>query len=77
MLPEPLAFDEPLVNYEFIRMPNSTGFGDYTESGQVIPVTFKGQKGGYSHAMFLNDGPPIYGGREALGISEETGATLA
>ncbi len=67
VLPEPLAFDEPLVNYEFIRMPDSTGFGDYTESGQVIPVTFKGKKGGYSHAMFLNDGPPIYGGRELWG----------
>ena len=30
ILPEPLTFDEPLVKYEFIRMPNSTGFGDYT-----------------------------------------------
>ena len=28
--------------YEFIRMPNSTGFGDYTESGQVIPVSLRG-----------------------------------
>ena len=33
-------------------MPDSTGFGDYTESGQVIPVSFKGRKGGYSHCMF-------------------------
>ena len=32
VMPEPLEFDErtPLVNYEFIRMPDSTGFGDYT-----------------------------------------------
>jgi acetoacetate decarboxylase len=42
-------------------MPDSTGFGDYTESGQVIPVSFKGRKGG---CMFLNDHPPIAGGRE-------------
>ena len=49
----------------------STGFGDYTESGQVIPVTFKGKKGGYSHAMFLNDGPPIYGGRELWGFPKK------
>ena len=40
------------------------GFGDYTESGQVIPVSFEGRKGGYSHCMFLNDHPPIAGGRE-------------
>ena len=71
VVPEPLTFDEPLVKYEFIRMPDSTGFGDYTESGQVIPVKFKGQEGGYSHAMFLNDGPPIYGGRGVVGLPQE------
>jgi len=71
VVPEPLTFDEPLVKYEFIRMPDSTGFGDYTESGQVIPVSFKGKKGGYTHAMFLNDGPPIYGGRELWGFPKK------
>jgi acetoacetate decarboxylase len=71
VVPEPLTWDEPLVKYEFIRMPDSTGFGDYTESGQVIPVRFNGQEGGYSHAMFLNDGPPIYGGRELWGFPKK------
>ena len=71
ILPEPLTFDEPLVKYEFIRMPNSTGFGDYTESGQVIPVKFNGQPGSYTHAMFLNDGAPIYGGRELWGFPKK------
>src|SRR5262245_6936352 len=42
VVPEPLEITEPLVKYEFIRMPDSTGFGDYTESGQVIPVRFDG-----------------------------------
>ena len=46
VVPEPLTFDEPIVKYEFIRMPDSTGFGDYTESGQVIPVTLNGDAGG-------------------------------
>jgi len=73
ILPEPLTFDEPLVKYEFIRMPNSTGFGDYTESGQVIPVRFNGQPGSYTHAMFLNDGAPIYGGRELWGFPKKLG----
>lgn len=27
VVPDPLALTEPVVNYEFIRMPNSTGFG--------------------------------------------------
>jgi acetoacetate decarboxylase len=71
VVPEPLLVDEPLVKYEFIRMPDSTGFGEYTESGQVIPVTFKGRKGGYTHCMFLNDHPPIAGGRELWGFPKK------
>ena len=55
VVPSPLEVGEPLVKYEFIRMPDSTGFGDYTESGQVIPVSFQGKPGGYTHAMYLND----------------------
>src|SRR6478609_7281075 len=73
VVPEPLGIDErePLVKYEFIRMPDSTGFGDYTETGQVIPVTFQGRKGGYTHCMFLNDEPPIAGGRELWGFPKK------
>ncbi len=71
IVPEPLEVGEALVKYEFIRMPDSTGFGDYTESGQVIPVTFKGQKGGYVHSMYLNDEAPIAGGREIWGFPKK------
>jgi acetoacetate decarboxylase len=71
LVPEPLQVDGDVVKYEFIRMPDSTGFGDYTESGQVIPVTFEGRKGGYTHCMFLNDEPPIAGGRELWGFPKK------
>ena len=71
VVPEPLQVDEPVVKYEFIRMPDSTGFGDYTESGQVIPVSFQGRKGSYTHCMFLNDHPPIAGGRELWGFPKK------
>ena len=71
LVPEPLEVPEPLVKYEFIRMPNSTGFGDYTESGQVIPVTFDGRKGNYTHCMFLDDHPPIAAGRELWGFPKK------
>ncbi|OSP56628.1 acetoacetate decarboxylase [Pseudoruegeria sp. SK021] len=71
VVPEPLQVDEPIVKFEFIRMPDSTGFGDYTEAGQVIPVSFQGRKGGYVHAMFLNDGSPIAGGREIWGFPKK------
>ena len=71
VVPEPLEVAEPVVKFEFIRMPDSTGFGDYTESGQVIPVAFHGQKGGYVHAMYLNDDAPIAGGREIWGFPKK------
>jgi acetoacetate decarboxylase len=71
LVPEPLQVGEPLVKFEFIRMPDSTGFGDYTESGQVIPVSFEGRQGGYSHCMFLDDHPPIAGGRELWGFPKK------
>ncbi len=71
-VPEPLMTpDDPLVNFEFIRMPDSTGFGDYTESGQVIPVTYQGVAGNYTHAMYLDDHPPIAGGRELWGFPKK------
>ena len=73
VVPKPLELDErqALVKYEFIRMPDSSGFGDYTESGQVIPVSFQGRRGSYTHSMFLNDEAPIAGGRELWGFPKK------
>jgi len=71
VVPEPLEIVEPIVKYEFIRMPDSTGFGDYTETGQVIPVKFNGVEGGYVHSMYLDDESPIAGGRELWGFPKK------
>ncbi len=71
VVPEPLQISAPLVKYEFIRMPDSTGFGNYTESGQVIPVTLDGVAGGYVHSMYLDDDAPIAGGREIWGFPKK------
>ncbi len=76
VVPEPLTFTEPHVKYEFIRMPDSTGFGDYTESGQVIPVQFEGKPGGYVHSMYLDDEGPIAGGREIWGFPKKLGSPV-
>ncbi len=46
VVPAPLKVTEPIVKYEFIRMPDSTGLGSYVESGQVIPVLYQGKPGG-------------------------------
>jgi acetoacetate decarboxylase len=71
LVPEPLEVTEPIVKYQFIRMPDSTGFGDYTESGQVIPVSFHGEKGAFVHSMYLDDEAPIAGGREIWGFPKK------
>ncbi len=71
VVPEPLEVTEPVVKYEFIRMPDSTGFGDYTETGQVIPVRLNGEEGAYTHAMYLDDDAPIAGGRELWGFPKK------
>lgn len=75
LVPEPLRIDEasPLVHFEFIRMPDSAGFGDYTEAGQVIPVTLDGRKGNYIHAMYLDSNAPVAAGREIWGFPKKWG----
>ena len=70
-VPAPLEVVEPLVKFEVIRMPDSTGFGDYTESGQVIPIRYKGKAGSFTHAMYLDDLAPIAGGREIWGFPKK------
>ncbi len=73
VIPAPLEMTEPVVKFEFINMPDSTGFGHYCESGQVIPVRLNGVEGGYVHSMYLNDHPPIAGGRELWGFPKKLG----
>lgn len=78
VLPAPLVAPDPIVKYEFIHMPDSTGFGAYTETGQVIPVQFTHpdgtvEHGGYTHAMYLDDEAPIAGGRELWGFPKKLG----
>jgi acetoacetate decarboxylase len=74
-LPEPLEPDGTnTVRYEFIRMPDSAGFGDYTESGAVIPALFRGEHVNFTAQMYLDDEPPIAGGREIWGFPKKRGA---
>lgn len=71
ILPPGLELIEPVIKFEFIKMPDSTGFGDYTESGQVVPVRYKGEEGTLTIAMFLDCFAPIAGGREIWGYPKK------
>jgi len=71
-VPEPLVPDgSGTVLYEFIRMPDSSGFGDYTESGIVIPCLFGNEKVNFVAQMYLDCEPPIAGGREIWGFPKK------
>jgi acetoacetate decarboxylase len=71
-LPEPLEPDPTsVVYYEWIRMPDSSGFGDYTESGVVIPASYKGTPINWTAQMYLDDEPPIAAGREIWGFPKK------
>lgn len=71
-VPEPLEpAPEGIVYYEFIRMPDSSGFGDYTETGIVIPCTYEGMDCNFTAQMYLNDESPISGGREIWGFPKK------
>lgn len=73
VVPYPLKVVDPIVKYEFIRMPDSSGLGDYTESGQVIPVEFNGTRGLFVLSMYLDNEPGILAGREIWGFPKKYG----
>ena len=54
VVPEPLTVGDPLVKFEVMRMPNVTGLGSFTESGQVLRVEYEGQPADYLHAMYVD-----------------------
>jgi len=71
-LPEPMEPDgSNTVLYEFIKMPDSSGFGDYTETGIVIPAKLDGQPVNFTSQMYLDIEPPISGGREIWGFPKK------
>ncbi|SFJ06485.1 acetoacetate decarboxylase [Bosea sp. OK403] len=71
-LPEPLMpLATPIVSYEWIKMPDSSGFGSYTESGIVIPCKFGEEEVSFVSQMYLDDEPPIAAGREIWGFPKK------
>jgi acetoacetate decarboxylase len=74
-LPEPLVPDASnQVFYEWIRMPDSSGFGDYTETGVVIPCSYEGKPASFVAQMYLDDEAPIAAGREIWGFPKKLAA---
>jgi acetoacetate decarboxylase len=73
LLPEPLEPDGNHVFYEWMKMPDSTGFGSYQESGCGICALFDGEPCNFTVQMYLDDEPPTTGGREIWGFPKKYG----
>jgi acetoacetate decarboxylase len=73
IVPEPLKVVSNIVKFEFMNMPDASGFGSFSESGQVVEVEYEGQRGSYSNMLFLNDLAPIAAGREIWGFPKKYG----
>ncbi|MFF2964057.1 acetoacetate decarboxylase [Streptomyces sp. NPDC057963] len=73
LVPAPLEVGEPTVRFEVIRMPDTTGLGDYTEADQVLFVDYEGERGEYNLAMYVNGFPAIASGREIGAFPKKLG----
>jgi acetoacetate decarboxylase len=73
-LPEPLApAAGNLAFYEWMKMPDASGFGDYEESGTGILALWGDTPCNFSVQMYLDDEPPITAGREIWGFPKKYG----
>ena len=73
-VPEPLEVDEPLVRFEVMNMPDTTGYGSYVECGQAAVVRHKEELGEYIIGMYLDNLPAIAAGRELSAFPKKLGS---
>ncbi|WP_369252251.1 acetoacetate decarboxylase [Geodermatophilus amargosae] len=74
VVPEPLTVGDPLVKFEVMRMPDVTGLGSFTESGQVLQVEYEGESADYLHAMYVDSLASIASGREISAYPKKAGS---
>jgi acetoacetate decarboxylase len=83
-LPEPLMPAGDTVAVQWLDLPDGEGFGAYSAAAQIIPCTFKGEPCNFVSQMYVDNTPPLAGGREIWGypmkygkaVLEVTGDTL-
>lgn len=73
VVPEPLQVADPLVRFEVMRMPDVTGLGSFTESGQVLRVEHEGEPADYLHCMYVDSLASIASGREISAFPKKMG----
>lgn len=73
MLPEPLEPDGDTVSIQWLDLPDGEGFGAYSAVAQAIPCTLDGEKCSFLTQMYVDNCPPLAGGREIWGYPMKYG----
>ena len=76
VVPEPLVVGDPLVTFEVMNMPDVTGLGAFTESGQVLTVEHPdapGEQVALLHCMYVDSLGSIASGREISAFPKKFG----
>jgi acetoacetate decarboxylase len=75
-LPEPLEPVGDTVSVQWLDLPDGEGFGAYFAAAQIIPCTFKGEPCNFVSQMYVDNTPPLAGGREIWGYPMKFGKAL-
>ena len=72
-LPEPLEPAGDTVAVQWLDLPDGEGFGAYSAVAQIIPCLFKGEQCNFVSQMYVDNTPPLAGGREIWGYPMKHG----
>lgn len=75
-LPEPLVPAGDTVAVQWLDLPDGEGFGAYSAAAQIIPCTFKGEPCNFVSQMYVDNTPPLAGGREIWGYPMKYGKAV-
>lgn len=75
-LPEPLEPAGDTVAVQWLDLPDGEGFGAYSAAAQIIPCTFKGEACNFVSQMYVDNTPPLAGGREIWGYPMKYGKAV-
>lgn len=75
-LPEPLELAGDTVSVQWLDLPDGEGFGAYSAAAQIIPCTFKGEPCNFVSQMYVDNSPPLAGGREIWGYPMKYGKAV-
>ena len=75
-LPEPLEPEGDTVVVHWMNLPDGEGFGAYSAAAQIIPCTLKGEQCNFISQMYVDNTPPLAGGREIWGYPMKYGKAV-